>query len=853
MAGVKNFVFDLALIGLWSLPASAAESPGQPWATVAEGGMGQRIGSVLLWAGDPGKMLLVGPAKGAAFLQAFDPAARTWSDFSMSALPVKDFHPYYQSAYDPGTKTIFCLSGTSRLYCCDLVEKTWKVLPPAAELEGLSWHTMACDPEGRRLVVVGADKRADNLGWSRTVVYDIPARRWSRLEVADAKVVEAHKQLVALKEATIDLVGRIRLAWFRDPKGAGTGAEIKALNARCQALGKMPQAEQFTAEVCAVGAMLGQKKTLDALKAARRCQRKIEEAAEAQYPVPCARRNSPLAYDAQSKKFVLFGGDHEDYLMNDTWVLDLEARSWKRMKPALAPSPRAGHALFPLPKAGGIALYEGYVQRSSTDYGAAPYWPSKPIELWRYDPKADRWDLLGHWPHPEKKDKDRLAPVGHFYGYAAQFYAPPAIAAEFQDRIVLAAQPPSMWFLPWRDFPARTWALEPDVKGDAEGRAQLGVAPNARLYRGGAFQAEYCEVADEPDDTGLDRLPENQWVRLPGPPRNPCRGCRQRDWGTAVWDSDRDQILLWGGGHCVRSASTVVHYSPASGRIAEGYDADEPYGANGGGGFDSSVLGRPWVSTHNYNHYAYDPKCRLMVSGRGYLYDPERMDWLREEQAATPFEFHWGSTVVETSPHGAVAWAKRKGAECAGLWLFDRAQGWIDLEPKGTLFLPYCDAHGAVYDGKRDRLIFSGVGGGYQKRSNGTFLTLDFKTRSISTLTPENANLARTRNAREMAYLDHADWVLIGDLAGHKDGKTVKLYTRVYDCGKNRMFLLDAGGFGDRDDDARWVSYSSGWMYDASRKLAYAFTIRGEAWALKVNPATARLVETSGAETGGTP
>jgi len=28
-------------------------------------------------------------------------------------------------------------------------------------------------------------------------------------------------------------------------------------------------------------------------------------------------------------------------------------------------------------------------------------------------------------------------------------------------------------------------------------------------------------------------------------------------------------------------------------------------------------------------------------------------------------------------------------------------------------------------------------------------------------------------------------------------------------------------------------------MYDARRKLAYAFTFRGEAWALKANPATA--------------
>jgi hypothetical protein len=373
------------------------------------------------------------------------------------------------------------------------------------------------------------------------------------------------------------------------------------------------------------------------------------------------------------------------------------------------------------------------------------------------------------------------------------------------------------------------------AKTDAAGREKLGAAPDSRLYRTGLFLASFGEVPDEPKDTGLDTLPENQWVRLPNPPRNPCYGCRQRDWGTCVWDADRDQVLLWGGGHCVRSASGVAHYSPVSGRIVEGYDADEPYGANGGGGFDSSVMGRPWISTHNYNHYAYDPKCRLMVAGRGYLYDPERMDWLRLEPIAIPYRFSWGSTVVETSAHGAVAWAQKKGAEDFGLWVFDCRSGWVDLEPRGKLFAPYCDAHGMVYDSKRDRMVFGGAGGGYSKTSNGTFVTFDFKTRSMDTLTPGNAELARTRNAREMAYVEHADWVLVGEMYVHGDPKTGKPYTRVYDCQGNRMRLLDAGAVPD--------GYSTGWMYDARRKLAYVFTFRGEAWAIKIEPKTARLLE----------
>jgi hypothetical protein len=827
-----KFVALLALTGL-AEPCWAETGPTTGWVKVDQGRTGSHAGSVLLWAPDMKQMLLVGPAEGAAFAQAFDPSSRGWSDLAAKGPTAKEpIHPYYQAAYDPGSRTVYCLSGGAVLYALNVAEKTWKTYPPAAELEGLSWQSMACDTLGHRLVVVGADKKGDNLGWSRTVVYDTRSGKWSRLEVGDEKIAAAHRELVAAKEATIDLVGRIRLAWYRDPRGIGAAAELQSLAERCRSLAKMPQMTRLVAEADAVLALLGGRKTLDALKAARALQYKIEQAAEAQYPAPCARRNAPLAFDAKNGLFVLFGGDHEDYLMNDTWVLDLGAGAWRRCRPQRAPTPRAGHALCGLPKRGGVALYEGYVQSSSSDYGANPYKPLDPVQLWIYDPKADRWDLVGSWPLPVKEPLTAPAPRGFFDGYAAQWFCPPALAATADDSLLLAAH--ACGSEPWRGpRPCETWMLALDrARADAEGGAKPGAAPNVRRYRDGVFQAAFCEVAQSPKETGLDRLPANRWVRLPDPPRNPLYGCRQRDWGTCVWDPDRDQILHWGGGHCVRSASTVAHYSPVSGRIVEGFDADEPYSHNGGGGSDCSLLGRPWVSTHNYNHYAYDPKCKLLVSGRGYLYDPDRMDWLRMEPIRLPFTFAWGETCVKTSPHGAVAWARKKGSEHAGLWLFDRQRGWIDLEPKGQLFTPYCDAHGMVYDSKRDRMILSGVSGGYSKTSNGQLLAFDFKTKTLQTITPENSQWAKTHCAREMVYVEPADWIVIGELYPPGEEKGVKRSTRVYDCGKNAMFLLDAGDVPD--------GYSTGWMYDAKRGLVYVFTYRGEAWALKPVPAAAR-------------
>ena len=174
---------------------------------------------------------------------------------------------------------------------------------------------------------------------------------------------------------------KARLIWLagsgwrgiRDPKGVGTDAELKALDGTLRPLGQAARAWQlFKTDLDRVVEALKTRNTLEALKAARAMQRKIEERAFEQYPVPPSRRNAPLVFDEKNRVFVLFGGDHEDYQMNDTWILDLEKKSWRRAKPELAPSPRAGHAMVYLPKSGRVAVYEGYAASSDPSYGATP-------------------------------------------------------------------------------------------------------------------------------------------------------------------------------------------------------------------------------------------------------------------------------------------------------------------------------------------------------------------------------------------------------------------------------------------------------------------------------------------------
>lgn len=815
----------------WVAACWSKDLPANAWRRAAEGEGALGSGAVLVGVEGRTRMLCFGGelAGEGAYVRALDPAGGAWSDFAAAKPDARrGIHPCGQTAYDPKGGKLHCLTYPGLLYTFDLLARKWAGPTEVPELDGLSWHTMAVDPQARRLVVVAADKKADNLGWTRTVICDLESGKWRTLPPRPAPVVQRHRQIAAAGEALVELVGRIRLAWYRDPQGEGAAEQRKALADRCAAVAALPGLG-LEAEAKEIASLIGRAKLLEALQAARTLRRKVDELAHRQYPVPASRRNSPLVFDEANRVFVLFGGDHEDYLTNDTWVLDLAAQAWRRAAADLAPSPRAGHTLVYLPKCGRVGLYEGYEQSNSPDYGSRPWRTIEPRQLWAYDARADRWDLLGGWA--SRKGEASCPPAaGAFYGYSAQHFSAAALAADADDRLVLAVPQT-------RREKGATWTLRLDVSKPAAAREKLGRKPDQRLYRTARFLAAYCEVPEPPKPTRLDALPANRWARLPDVPRNVAYGCRQRDWGTAVWDSANEQVLLWGGGHCVRSSSSVIHYSPVSGRMVESYDADEPYSANGNGGYDSSLLNRPWTGVHSYNTYAYDPPSGLMVSARGYLYDPARMDWLRRERMKTPFRYVWSNTVLEATPHGVVAWAQMpEDSDRFGLWLFEKDRGWTDLKPQGKLYRPYCDSEGITYDAKRDRLIL-GWGGGYAKAGDGRLTTFDFKTRRLETIMPAGAELGRIMNTREMAYVDHADWVAFAETYPRDDPKPARPYLRVYDCARNRYFLLDTG------PGPEIKVYGQGWCYDAQRKLLFVITYRGAVYALRFDPAGAKLLE----------
>jgi N-acetylneuraminic acid mutarotase len=105
---------------------------------------------------------------------------------------------------------------------------------------------------------------------------------------------------------------------------------------------------------------------------------------------------SPLVYDAESKKVILFGGwilDEDNAYHNETFAYDPALNSWEQMNPEIMPKERSDHMMVYHPTMDRVILLGGEFDWSEPEYGT-----------WSYDYNTDSWSLL----EEETKPPDRL-------------------------------------------------------------------------------------------------------------------------------------------------------------------------------------------------------------------------------------------------------------------------------------------------------------------------------------------------------------------------------------------------------------------------------------------------------------
>lgn len=525
---------------------------------------------------------------------------------------------------------------------------------------------------------------------------------------------------------------------------------------------------------------------------------------------PGPRALSPMAFDPATRKIVLFGGDRLDMLYADTWLYDCATRTWAEAKPPVGPSPRFGHALLALPKAGKVLLVGGKGYTSSTSYVAMLYRPL-PLEMWAYDVAKNAWSLLAR---PDKAGPEVAA-------------VEPAVAAVDGDDVVMM-----LGAAPRRYDPHTTWVCKIDAsKPDAEGTASFAVPAGAVEYRTGPYDPDwYAKDVPPPDPQANEKrladLPANRWLALDCPkwPSNRMGG----GWSTAVFDPVNDQVLQMGGGHSSYFGNDVAHYDVKAGRWSIAcrpqFALDFNYDLNGPGMW--AFNGAPW-GNHNYHAYTFDPQLKRIVYIKGTMtlfYDPVSRTWPFEERfGELPFFVSKYVDYLCSTAGGTICWAPTGyGSSKTGLWKLE-GKKWVPLKLSGDpLPMTVCDSSAICYDSKRDRLIFTTTPGGDNKSAEpaGQVWACDLKTGECRKLSPANAAALKPagRFAREAVYLPKADLAMFGYLLD-VDGKMVMPF---YDCQENKWLVGEIPG--SEFINAKGKAGSSvdlGLAYDAKRDLVW--------------------------------
>lgn len=723
--------------------ARTEETAPNTWTWVSDEKTGGTIGSIV-YSPDAQGMILYGyPAKGSrGEVRLFSPAKGTWEEL-MPAGPHQERGSFFtvwkdgrprlpcinreywlaqQVCYLPNEKKALFFAGGSTFYF-DPGTKTWEDLkiplqdaPPDVMLGSMAW-----DPVKQRAILFGggyisankaaSDPKAVPPGkpWTRadwtmdvkraTWAFDPKTKRWSRLATGSERFRALHARAwVLFDRAACDLLGAIRpvALEYADTIGAAKPGAVATQAARMAETLAALNKELAAAEGCsdayeatqckdaaaegelARAGLLEAKAALEAgdgwkaLWAAEKARWDLFACSECVAPAPLPRYYAAFSTDARNKVLVLFGGHGGDKVLGDTWVFDPAKDQWRRSRAAAHPPAQEMPAMSFDERAGVSVLPSGWLYDAGADaWKTVTIAGSKPFAPWTslaYDPASGEHILF-------------TAEHGTFGEFG------PCRVARLKLDATKAAPATSggatwHWLNPKYE---QSWAKLP--KTQAEYRERV------------AAQKKF-----------LDELPANTWVK-----RNAPYDCQDRSYGSFCFDTDRNQVVNWGGGHSAYMGNEVSQYDVRSNLWMESWAPDQPpwpFGAPDGDGWNPA-MNHQMGAAHGYHKYAYNADLkRVVFVGPNLIYNSDRMRYDDEP-------------IVRQGPGvagGIVEMGGAKGCLSAsavhyyggpfGLWKADDSGRVMSRLAGSEPTFTSNDRAKAVYDAKRRRVLWYGVKSG---------------------------------------------------------------------------------------------------------------------------------------------
>ena len=581
---------------VWASATPAAELPANTWVKLSEGGIGPKFSPGMLYSPKLKRFVLIGGAigryptggpfpydvlsaapgsgvwrnefpKGSGWTPEVGPAkVPAWKGYRFSTKDEKgNVRPhmrhtvmYNQYCLDTEGNCVWAIIAdhTMRL---DLATMKWEDLGLKGTPRGLKWASMCYDPVNAEVVLSGgAHKQPQPEG--QTWVFSTGKRAWRKWQGGSDKYREHSQRVDRLHKRVRELIAALRNHLHRTARPEAARADLTAAARAVQAMlkatikkldesrplepGHLGGAQAY-AEISAGFfeeglRLLAKGSTCDSLKLWERAAGRLTNARALPLQQPAPRLMAPMVYDPKHHKILMWGGDRWDQLSNETWIYDCGLRQWDQFPDMVGtPSPRAGHALLYLPKCQKILLVGGYTYRTSMSYCTNLY-ERVPFDMWTYSFDDGKWQLLKFAGKPPL-----VSHVGR---------APVAVAAAVSEDDVVQVLGLGKTL--------STWAIRVDPKPDERATvAHVNKHGGEPVRRGLCFDPVWFDGAvktakPEAVAAKLKALPPNKWGAM-----SPPRRLFNRDWGTQIFDFDRDQILHWGGGHSAYCGPAPAHYS----------------------------------------------------------------------------------------------------------------------------------------------------------------------------------------------------------------------------------------------------------------------------------------------------
>lgn len=231
---------------------------------------------------------------------------------------------------------------------------------------------------------------------------------------------------------------------------------------------------------------------------------------------PSPRIAPAMAYDSESDKVILFGGQTGikwlTEMDGETWAFDVAAKTWTAMKPHDGPKKSEAASMAYDIESDRVLMYGG-LHLGHTTVG----------EMWAYDYNTNTWQQMTSGP------EDHL---GGYIAYDSE-----------SDRVILFG---GLSLISWNIF-NDTWAY--DFNTDTWTEMKLSASPPARNAHGMAYDAESDRViifgSAIPPDPYVWAYDYNTdtWEQMPASSEMP----GTLDWVSMTYDSQADRIILYGG------------------------------------------------------------------------------------------------------------------------------------------------------------------------------------------------------------------------------------------------------------------------------------------------------------------